>query len=106
MHTAIVYGIVRGKDQEEFLVGSLRTTKITLDPDEFIKEVFGKDSQGQYFGGGKHTAGGFQMSIGFLSGGEGQEYQKVKWQAYDTKIKERIFSKIGYDQEAKTAPES
>lgn len=106
VHTAIVYGIVRGKDQEEFLVGSLRTTKITLDPDEFIKEVFGKDSQGQYFGGGKHTAGGFQMSIGFLSGGEGQEYQKVKWQAYDTKIKERIFSKIGYDQEAKTASES
>lgn len=106
VHTAIVYGIVRGKDQEEFLVGSLRTTKITLDPDEFIKEVFGKDSQGQYFGGGKHTAGGFQMSIGFLSGGEGQEYQKVKWQAYDTKIKERIFSKIGYDQWVKTAPES
>ncbi len=106
VHTAIVYGIVTGKDQEECLVGSLRTTKITLDPDDFIKEVFGRDSQGHYFGGGKHAAGGFQMPIGFLSGSGEQDYQKVKWQAYDTKIKERIFSKIGYDQGTKTDSES
>ena len=106
VHTAIVYGIVTGPDKEDFLVGSLRTTKITLDPDDFIKAVFGKDSQGKYFGGGKHSAGGFQMSLGFLSGGSGKDYQKIKWQAYDTKIKERIFSKIGYDQGAETASES
>ena len=106
VHTAIVYGIVTGQGKEDFLVGSLRTTKITLDPDDFLKDVFGKDSQGQFFGGGKHTAGGFQMSLGFLSGGRGTDYQKVKWQAYDTKIKERIFTKIGYDQGSESAPES
>ncbi|MCF8103996.1 MAG: bifunctional oligoribonuclease/PAP phosphatase NrnA [Desulfohalobiaceae bacterium] len=97
VHTAIVFGIVTG-EEGEFLVGSLRTTKISLDPDEFIKDVFGRDSQGKFFGGGKVSAGGFQMPIGFLSGGESQEYQNLKWQTFDAKIKERIFSKIGYDK--------
>ena len=49
VHTAVVYGIVHDEDEEkkELVVGSLRTNKITLDPDEFIKEAFGKDSQGR-----------------------------------------------------------
>lgn len=47
VHTAVVYGIVHDEDEElELVVGSLRTTKITLDPDEFIKEAFGQDAQG------------------------------------------------------------
>lgn len=102
VHTAIVFGIVTGEeeDEREILVGSLRSTKITLDPDEFIKEVFGRDSQGKYFGGGKLSAGGFQMNIGFLSGGESEEYQNLKWKTFDAKIKERIFNKIGYDKKS------
>ncbi len=52
VHTALVYGILHDEDEErEVVIGSLRTSKITLDPDEFIKEVFGHDNQGRFFGG-------------------------------------------------------
>ncbi|MCL7454435.1 MAG: bifunctional oligoribonuclease/PAP phosphatase NrnA, partial [Anaerolineae bacterium] len=71
VHTAIVYGIVRGDDGQERLVGSLRTAKFTLDPDGFIKEVFGKGIEGHWFGGGRDSAGGFSIPIGFLSGDHG-----------------------------------
>jgi nanoRNase/pAp phosphatase (c-di-AMP/oligoRNAs hydrolase) len=97
VHTAIVYGIVTGEDWEETLVGSMRTSKITMDPDEFIKEAFGKDAAGHYLGGGKLSAGGFQIPIGFLSGGQNDTYRDLKWQAYDAQIKQRIFSKIGIE---------
>jgi nanoRNase/pAp phosphatase (c-di-AMP/oligoRNAs hydrolase) len=95
VHTAIVYGIVENGDQEETLVGSLRTAKFTLDPDQFIKEVFGKSLEGRYFGGGKPAAGAFAIPIGFLSGDPDEQYQDLKWEVYDTQIKHRIFSKIG-----------
>lgn len=95
IHTAIVYGIVTSKDQDETLVGSFRTSKITLDPDAFIKEVFGKDAGGNYFGGGKLSAGGFQIPIGFLSGVSEDEYRQKKWQLFDAQIKQKIFTKIG-----------
>ncbi|MCS6813533.1 MAG: bifunctional oligoribonuclease/PAP phosphatase NrnA, partial [Cyanobacteria bacterium] len=37
VHTALVYGIVHDQDEElELVVGSLRTTRLTLDPDEFL----------------------------------------------------------------------
>lgn len=99
VHTAIVYGIVQGENWEESVVGSIRTSKLTLDPDEFIKETLGKDARGHYFGGGKYSAGGFQIPIGFLSGGNSEEYLSLKWKAYDTQIKQRIFSKLGVEQE-------
>jgi nanoRNase/pAp phosphatase (c-di-AMP/oligoRNAs hydrolase) len=95
IHTAIVYGIVVGTDQQEKVTGSMRTLKITLDPDEFIKDVFGKDEAGQYFGGGKMLAGGFEIPIGFLSGEAGEDYQDLKWQVYDAQIKQKLFKKIG-----------
>lgn len=95
IHTAIVYGIVTGKDIDEIVVGSFRTSKITLDPDAFIKEVFGKDAAGNYFGGGKLSAGGFQIPIGFLSGVKNEEYRQQKWALFDTQIKQKIFTKIG-----------
>lgn len=99
VHTAIVYGIVRTEDQAETLIGSLRTAKFTLDPDAFIKDVFGKSAQGQYFGGGKPAAGGFSIPLGFLSGDHSERYQGLKWQIYDAQIKYKIFAKIGIEQE-------
>jgi nanoRNase/pAp phosphatase (c-di-AMP/oligoRNAs hydrolase) len=99
VHTAIVYGILAGDDQEETMVGSLRTAKFTLDPDAFIKEVFGKGGDGRYFGGGKPAAGGFAIPVGFLSGDHGQEFRGLKWQVYDAQIKYKIFAKIGAEQE-------
>ncbi len=100
VHTAIVYGIVTDEEWDETLVGSMRTSKVTMDPDEFIKEVFGKDAAGHYFGGGKLSAGGFEIPIGFLAGGHDEEYEDLKWQAYDIQIKQRVFAKIGIDQDS------
>lgn len=99
VHTAIVYGIVTGEKGDEKLIGSFRTSKITVSPDEFIKNAFGKNQIGQYFGGGKMAAGGFEVPIGFLSGDGDDSYQELKWQVYDKQIKQKIFTKIGVEQE-------
>ena len=92
VHTAVVYGIIHDEDEEkELVVGSLRTNKITLDPDEFIKEAFGKDTQGRFFGGGRSTAGGFEIPIGFLSGYyENSDYNRQKWEVFDKQIKQKL----------------
>jgi nanoRNase/pAp phosphatase (c-di-AMP/oligoRNAs hydrolase) len=97
VHTAIVYGILTGDDQRELLIGSLRTSKLTLDPDGFLKEVFGKDELDHYFGGGKMLAGGFGIPVGFLSGGNVEDYRDLKWQVYDQQVKQKIFAKIGIE---------
>lgn len=99
IHTAIVYGIITDSDGREALVGSMRTNKVTLDPDAFIKEVLGKDASGNYFGGGKFSAGAFEVPIGFLSGGQKDGYQELKWRVYDEQVKQRIFGKIGVEQQ-------
>lgn len=93
VHTAVVYGIVHDEDEElEVVIGSLRTTKLTLDPDEFIKEAFGQDSHGRFFGGGRTGAGGFEIPMGFLSGSnENSTYAKMKWEVYDSQIKQKLL---------------
>lgn len=99
IHTAVVYGIVHDEDEElELVVGSLRTTNITLDPDEFIKEAFGHDSHGRFFGGGRSMAGGFEIPIGFLSGSnEDVEYTRLKWEVFDLQIKQKLLDLINPD---------
>ncbi|MGC1244844.1 MAG: hypothetical protein WA865_01420, partial [Spirulinaceae cyanobacterium] len=93
VHTAMVYGIVHDEDEEiELLIGSLRTNKITLDPDEFIKTALGKDPQGRYFGGGRNRAGGFEIPIGFLTGyNDDSHFAKMKWETFDTQIKQKFL---------------
>ncbi|MBU1106694.1 MAG: bifunctional oligoribonuclease/PAP phosphatase NrnA [Candidatus Riflebacteria bacterium] len=95
IHSAIVFGLIVSPDQEETIVGSMRTSRITIDPDEFLKEVFGKTSSGQYFGGGKKSAGGFEIPVGFLSGGGDKEFRDMKWKLYKAQITQKILSKIG-----------
>ncbi|NCJ05617.1 bifunctional oligoribonuclease/PAP phosphatase NrnA [Synechococcales cyanobacterium C] len=99
VHTAVVYGIVHDEDEDlELVVGSLRTSKITLDPDEFIKEAFGQDPHGQFFGGGRSLAGGFEIPMGFLSGlNENGEFAKLKWNVYDTQIKQKLLRLVNPD---------
>ncbi len=97
VHTAIVYGIVTDQDHQETVIGSMRTSKITLSPDDFIKEVLGKNAVGQYYGGGKASAGGFEIPIGFLSGDHAEEYRKLKWQVYEEQIKHKLLAKIGVE---------
>lgn len=93
IHTAVVYGIVHNEnDDKELVIGSLRTTKLTLDPDEFIKETLGKDTQGRFFGGGRYMAGGFEIPVGFLNGfNDNSEYTKLKWEVFDTQIKQKLM---------------
>jgi nanoRNase/pAp phosphatase (c-di-AMP/oligoRNAs hydrolase) len=93
IHTALVYGIVHNQDEDiELVIGSLRTNKLTLDPDEFIKEAFGKDSQGRFFGGGRYMAGGFEIPVGFLgSYNDNPDYAKLKWEVFDTQIKQKLL---------------
>lgn len=93
VHTAVVYGIVHDEDEDlELVVGSLRTNKLTLDPDEFIKEAFGQDNHGRFFGGGRAMAGGFEIPMGFLSGfNENPEYTQLKWQVFDAQIKQKLL---------------
>lgn len=101
IHTAIVYGIIIDQEGKESLVGSMRTAKITLDPDTFIKETFGKDVAGHYFGGGKPSAGAFEIPIGFLSGNGSEEYRELKWRVYDQQMKQKIFARAGIELKAK-----
>jgi len=96
VHTAVVYAIVHDKDEEiEVVIGSLRTTKLTLDPDEFIKEAFGQDAHGRFFGGGRSQAGGFEIPVGFISGGnENSDYARHKWEVFDAQIKQKLLKLI------------
>ncbi|VEP12919.1 Exopolyphosphatase-like enzyme [Hyella patelloides LEGE 07179] len=99
IHTAVVYGIVHHEDQDiELVIGSLRTTKLTLDPDEFIKETFGKDAQGRFFGGGRYMAGGFEIPVGFLgSFNDNSDYAKLKWEVFDKQIKQKLLRLVNPD---------
>jgi nanoRNase/pAp phosphatase (c-di-AMP/oligoRNAs hydrolase) len=99
VHTAVVYGIVHDEDEDlEIVVGSLRTNKLTLDPDEFIKEAFGQDTHGRFFGGGRSMAGGFEIPMGFLSGSnENTEYTRMKWEVFDAQIKQKLLRLVNPD---------
>ncbi|MBN1536310.1 MAG: DHH family phosphoesterase [Anaerolineales bacterium] len=97
IHTVIVYGIVRGNNTQETLIGSLRTDKYTLNPDEFLKHTFGKDPAGNYFGGGKQSAGGFAIPVSFLSSNYHKENRDLNWYIFDEQIKTRLLTKIGVD---------
>ncbi len=93
VHTAVVYGIVHDEEEGiELIIGSLRTYKITLDPDEFIKEAFGKNSEGHFYGGGRYHAGGFEIPVGFLAGfNDHPEYVKLKWEVYNLQIEQKLL---------------
>ena len=94
VHTAIVYGIIV-KGDRELVVGSMRTTKVTLNPDEFLKEALGATETGRYYGGGRRGAGGFEIPIGFLAGIKEDELMRMKWRLYDELIKSKLLVKIG-----------
>ena len=98
VHTAIVFGMIQGPEQEA-VAGSLRTSKLALDPDDFLKGALGRDASGAAYGGGKHGAGGFQIPEDFLSGGSSEEFHQLKWRTFEEQIRQRIFDKIGYNTE-------
>jgi nanoRNase/pAp phosphatase (c-di-AMP/oligoRNAs hydrolase) len=94
VHTAIVYGIIL-KGDREMVIGSMRTSKVTLNPDEFLKDALGISEMGRHYGGGRRGAGGFEIPIGFLAGIADDELVRMKWRLYDELIKKKLMAKIG-----------
>ncbi|MBF0294638.1 MAG: bifunctional oligoribonuclease/PAP phosphatase NrnA [Magnetococcales bacterium] len=98
VHTAVVYGVVTLPDGGECIHGSLRTSKNSLGPDAFLKDVLGRTEHGIFYGGGKAGAGGFEIPLGFLSGNDNEELSQLKWNAFDAKIRRKFFKKIGMEE--------
>lgn len=88
--TVVVYGVVGG----EFVDGSLRTKSHTLDPDKWIKDVFGQDQHGVYYGGGRKDKGGFQIPLGVFGKCSDKE---LLWILIKKTIDELFYNKIGID---------
>ena len=86
--TVICYGIVN----YEYVDGSLRTTSNVVDPDRFIKELFGRDSYGHYYGGGRTDKGAFKIPLGpFSHCGD----RDLLWRMVQRTIEDLFFNKIG-----------
>jgi len=102
VHTAICYGILLGEGEREVVVGSVRTTKLTLDVDQFLKTALGTDFRGRYYGGGRSRAGGFEIPIGFLEGTTDPEQMRLKWDAFNRQIRMKLLRAAGLlpDEEA------
>lgn len=88
--TVVVYGVVGG----EFIDGSLRTKSHVLDPDKWIKDIFGKDQHGVYYGGGRKDKGGFQIPLGVFDKCSDRE---LLWILIKKTIDELLYNKIGID---------
>ncbi|MCI0435616.1 MAG: bifunctional oligoribonuclease/PAP phosphatase NrnA [Gemmatimonadetes bacterium] len=96
---AIVYGLLSGDDdQREVIVGSVRTNRITLDVDGFLKRALGADARGRYYGGGRPGAGGFEIPVGFLEGSSDGEQARMKWEAFDQQIRLKLMRAAGLDE--------
>ena len=88
IETVIVYGVVANS----FIDASLRTKSHTLDPDKWIKDVFGKDQHGRWYGGGRKDKGGFQIPLGVFSKCADRE---LLWIMVKKTIDELLYDKIG-----------
>ena len=72
--------------------GSLRTSSNTVDPDKWIKGLFGADSEGRYYGGGRRDKGGFQIPLGIFARCSDSE---LLWKTASHIIEDVFFEKIG-----------
>lgn len=98
VHTVIVYGLLGNDEGREVISGSLRTHNSTLQVDPFLKEALGEDLRGRPYGGGRARAGGFEIDVGFLKGGEDDAgEQKMKWALFDRRIRRRLFVQAGVE---------
>ena len=97
VHTAIVYGIVQGEGEREQVVGSVRTGKVTLDVDQFLKSALGSDFRGRHYGGGRERAGGFEIPVGFLEGTHDPEHMRLKWDTFNRQIRSKLLSAAGIE---------
>lgn len=99
VHTAIVYGILVGEGEREVVVGSMRTSKLTLDVDQYLKSALGSDARGRFYGGGRSRAGGFEIPVGFLEGQQDGDQMKLKWEAFNQQIRGRLLKAAGLKED-------
>ena len=66
--TVLVFGIV-----EDRIDGSLRTRRASVDPALFMQNVFGDDSEGRPYGGGRADMGGFRIPLGLMAETEDED---------------------------------
>jgi nanoRNase/pAp phosphatase (c-di-AMP/oligoRNAs hydrolase) len=98
VHTSIVYGILTGDGEREVVVGSMRTSRLTLAVDQFLKTALGADARGRYYGGGRSRAGGFEISTGFLEDSREPDQMRLKWDAFDKQIRDKLLRAAGLDR--------
>ncbi|MCB9536294.1 MAG: bifunctional oligoribonuclease/PAP phosphatase NrnA [Myxococcales bacterium] len=96
IETAVVFGIVNG----DVVDGSLRTNSPTIDPDGWLKTLFGADGAGRHYGGGRRNKGGFRIPLGLFARCRDRE---ALWAIGKKTIEDLVFEKIGVEQE-KTEP--
>lgn len=92
VETAVVFGIVNG----EVVDGSLRTASATVDPDGWIKSLFGADSAGRPYGGGRRNKGGFRIPLGLFARSRDRD---ALWAIGKKTIEDLVFEKIGVEQQ-------
>ena len=88
--TVIVYAVVGG----EYVEGALRTKSHTLDPDKWLKDVFGHDPHGAFYGGGRKDKGTFQIPLGLFAQCSDRE---LLWILIKKTIDELFYQKIGVE---------
>jgi nanoRNase/pAp phosphatase (c-di-AMP/oligoRNAs hydrolase) len=80
-------------------VGSVRTSKVTMDVDQFLKTALGSDFRGRHYGGGREGAGGFEIPVGFLEGVQDTEHMKLKWDTFNRQIMTKLLNAAGIGKE-------
>jgi nanoRNase/pAp phosphatase (c-di-AMP/oligoRNAs hydrolase) len=95
VHTAIVFGILEGEGEREVVVGSVRTARLTMDVDRYLKAALGADARGRYYGGGRSRAGGFEIPVGFPAGGAAEDPMELKWDAFHRQIEAKLLRAAG-----------
>ena len=98
IETVIVYGVVANSSID----GSLRTKSHTLDPDKWLKTVFGKNKEGLWYGGGRKDKGGFQIPLGVFAKCQDKE---LLWDMIRKTIDELFYNKIGVESHVKKEAE-
>ena len=91
IETALVYGIVNG----DVVDGSLRTNSATIDPDGWLKSVFGADSAGRHYGGGRKNKGGFRIPLGLFGRCSDRD---ALWAIGKKTIEDLVLEKIGVEK--------
>ncbi len=89
--TVVMFGIVGNA----YVDGSLRTNSHIVDPDKWLKEVFGKDEMDRYYGGGRKDKGGFQIPLGVFAKCSDKE---LLWILVKKTIDELFYDKIGVEE--------